>query len=723
MDRTELSLQHRSAIRLADLGFWVFPIVSGHKSPPAIKEWQHAATRDYGIINTWWTTNPQYNIGIYTGKYQQGDEALIVIDVDTKQGGKGDDTLLALELEGYDVPDTYVQITPTGGRHVVLRTRQAVRSGASVLGPNLDIRSSGGYIVGAGSVTDRGTYRACHVAQGVVQAPDWVSERCKALPEKTAAHDVQLVHKPDVTTALIRAFEFLQQTPPAIQGEGGDTRTYHIAARLKDFGLDQDSCLAAMASIWNPRCQPPWAIQDLQTKIEHAYRYGVNPVGADAPENAFHPVVNGANLSPVQQLNREYAYVLSGGGQHVLWETTDALNRPKLEHLTLDAFHGKFAAKKLHTADKALQVSKLWFVSDERRSYDGLVFQPEQAVPPRFYNLWKGFAYPYAETGAHPMVQRFLDHAFHNVCRGNTELYQWLIGYFAHMIQKPWEKPLVALVFKGAKGVGKNALIERVGALLGPHFMVSASRRYLVGNFNGHLERLLLFVLDEAFWSGDKLAEGVLKDLVTGSEHLIERKGHEPYAVANKTRICIIGNEEWLVPASYDERRFAVFDVGEGRKQDTRYFTEMREGLESTGYPHLLTFFKQYRITTDVNVAPHTAALGEQKYQSLDVIGQWWLDCLTEGRIVGSYATEWEDSVDCDDVRMAVRQYVRHRNIQSRLPDDRNFGRQLMRYTPTCERVRSSVTIDGKRPYVYKFGPLDAVRAQWATFIGHDMAW
>ena len=142
-----------------------------------------------------------------------------------------------------------------------------------------------------------------------------------------------------------------------------------------------------------------------------------------------------------------------------------------------------------------------------------------------------------ASSGSHKSVDQFREHVLANVCGGSEELAHWLTAYFAHMVQKPWQKPLVALVFRGAKGVGKNALVERVGALLGKHFMVADDERYLLGNFNSHLEANLFFVLDEAAWAGDKRAEGKLKGLITGSQHVIERKGFEPYEVDNLTQI------------------------------------------------------------------------------------------------------------------------------------------------------------------------------------------
>ena len=39
---------------------------------------------------------------------------------------------------------------------------------------------------------------------------------------------------------------------------------------------------------------------------------------------------------------------------------------------------------------------------------------------------------------------------------------------------------------------------------------------------------LLVLHADEAFWAGDKKAEGMLKDLVSGKTHMLEYKGVDP---------------------------------------------------------------------------------------------------------------------------------------------------------------------------------------------------
>ncbi len=720
-----------SAIALAAQGFFVFPITPGAKQPPLIHDFPHNASRLPGVIADWWATWPEANIGISTSAFGEGD-ALLVVDVDTKKGKRGDATLLSHELDGRELPDTFTQHTPSGGRHLVYRVPSPVRQGTDVLGCGVDVRSKGGYVLGIGSSISDGVYQG--LLAPLAAAPDWLVERCGARSRQSDGKSVGSVGVPvDAGRAVDAATRYLRDDAPvAVEGQGGDETTYKVAARVKDFGVDELDTVSILLTHWNDRCSPPWVGEELARKVHNAYAYGQEPRGVAAPEADFatpftdsDPTPPANTQNPYEKLNQEYAFVLAGGGAHILWETVDATDRYRLEHLTMGAFHAKFAPQKMLVGRSEKPLSQLWIEWRQRREYDGLVFLPEQTAPPRFYNLWRGFAVEPAEQAEpHAAVEAFLDHARTNVCDGHEALFRWLIGYFAHLIQRPWEKPLVALVFRGGKGVGKNALIERIGALLGGHYLLTSNRRYLTGNFNGHLENCLLFALDEAFWSGDKQAEGTLKDLITGREHVIEHKGKEPYTVANKTRVVIIGNEEWLVPASHDERRFAVFDVGEGRKQDRAYFQAMREGLEQGGYRHLLRFLLDYDLSgIDLNAAPSTQGLIEQKQYTLAPLQQWWLDCLENGTVVGSEFPGWPEEVDCERFRSALRRYVKERNIGSRLPDDRTIGRLLKKCAPGVVKRRLSKRDDGGQPYVYTIPALGEARLAWGDFIGHPTAW
>lgn len=138
-----------SALELAKQGFHVFPLEPGSKVP-AINHWQHKATRDPEQIKRWWTDpvmdeEMDRNIGIYTGRFED-DRALIVVDVDVKADRNGFDA-----LEEYDMTPSLMSNTPSGGVHIIYVADKPVKQGTNVLGPGVDIRSYGGYIVAPGS--------------------------------------------------------------------------------------------------------------------------------------------------------------------------------------------------------------------------------------------------------------------------------------------------------------------------------------------------------------------------------------------------------------------------------------------------------------------------------------------------------------------------------------------------------------------------------------------
>lgn len=718
-----------AALQLAEKGFHVFPLVSGEKTP-AIQDFPNEATRDPEKIKRWWVDpllgfEQPYNVGISTSKFNE-NETLIVIDVDNKDGKNGSDELKKLP----PLPGTYVQHTPTGGQHFVFRARQAVKQGAHVLGRGLDIRSRGGYIVGASSRTERGAYTA--LGSHVSDAPDWLVKRLESRDSSPERRDAKPPQRPglDEARSESRAIHFLtEEAPLAIEGEGGDETTFKVACRVKDFGCSEDLAYELMFERWNSRCEPPWSPEELKRKISNAYGYGENPVGCGDPASHFIPLEPtpsapvAPGLHPFDVLNQNYAYVLNNGRGHILYETEDEEGGFKLDHLGLSDFHDYLAAEEIQVGGKNQSATKLWMKSKRRRTYRGICFKPNKKCAPHYYNVWRGFAVSPLDRAPTPeekqSVDAWIGHARENICQGDEALFSWLMSYCAHIVQKPWERPLVALVLRGGKGVGKSGWIERLGFLLGKSFDSTSDQDVFLGQFNSVLENKILLVAEEAFWSGDKDAEGKIKDLITRQKHKIRRLYCEAYDVDNCLRLVIIGNEDWLVPASEDERRYAVFDVGDGRKQDRAFFREMREGMEAGGYRYLLRYLLDYKITDDVTLAPKTEALMRQKERSLKPFHQWWLDSLTQGRISGfsQFAGDWPESISKESFRQAFRTYWDTRRFSGRLPDDISLGKLFKECCPsfTTKQVRTS---DQKIPH-YFLPTLDVARKDWERFIGH----
>lgn len=112
-------LEH--ALALAAMGFHVFPCIPMDKRP-LVEGWQDKATRNPEGIRALWAKEPNANIGIYTGKFGDNGQALLVVDVDVKNGKDGRKSLADLRASGHVPNKTRTQRTPSGGFHLIYWT-------------------------------------------------------------------------------------------------------------------------------------------------------------------------------------------------------------------------------------------------------------------------------------------------------------------------------------------------------------------------------------------------------------------------------------------------------------------------------------------------------------------------------------------------------------------------------------------------------------------------
>jgi hypothetical protein len=142
---------HAAALWYAEHGHAIFPLQPGTKIPFRRSRGCKDATTDTTQINTWWTTEPDANIGLATG-------ALVdVVDIDghTGQQARAHHWDMFAPLEAQAVGKV---LTPRpGGMHLYVPA--AGHGNKAGLLPGIDYRGTGGYVVAPPSRTDQGTYR------------------------------------------------------------------------------------------------------------------------------------------------------------------------------------------------------------------------------------------------------------------------------------------------------------------------------------------------------------------------------------------------------------------------------------------------------------------------------------------------------------------------------------------------------------------------------------
>jgi hypothetical protein len=186
----------RTALSLAARGWHVFPGVPGGKSPALRENWKQLATTDPARIGRWWRHRP-YNICIACGP-----SGLVVLDLDVAGHGQadGDDcgTLatgaeeLARICQEHGEPfpgGTFAVQTPSGGQHFYFTAPDIrILNSAGRIGPLIDVRSDGGYVVAPGSRSGGKRYEITSPMPPVA-LPMWLAKLAQAPEQRAAAAD------------------------------------------------------------------------------------------------------------------------------------------------------------------------------------------------------------------------------------------------------------------------------------------------------------------------------------------------------------------------------------------------------------------------------------------------------------------------------------------------------------------------------------------------------
>jgi hypothetical protein len=233
-----------AALGYARRGIPVFPVRG--KSPLTEHGFRDAST-DTGEIREWWSRFPDANVAIPTGSVSR----LVVLDVDPRHGGN--ESLAALEAKHSSLPATLQSKTGGGGLHFFfsLASAQMIRNSAGKLGPGLDVRGDGGYVVVPPSVHPE-TKELYHWANKAKPAlvPTWLIEALSAsVPAIGSGSDASI---------------------PA--GQRNDTLA-RIAGTMRRRGCTQPAIQAALLAENAQRCNPPLSENEVRAIAYSVSRY------------------------------------------------------------------------------------------------------------------------------------------------------------------------------------------------------------------------------------------------------------------------------------------------------------------------------------------------------------------------------------------------------------------------------------------------------------------
>jgi hypothetical protein len=351
-------------------------------------------------------------------------------------------------------------------------------------------------------------------------------------------------------------------------------------------------------------------------------------------------------------MNEQYSVVKDGGKVRVM--TFDRKSeqvghatyvRRVPSWLTFADFKNMTMHQMILDGKKEMSVGAWWLLQSGRQQYDGLIFRPGgEAVIDNKKSLWTTWGVE-PEAGDWSLMHEHI----RVVMTRDAEMFDYVINWLAWAVQHPDQRAEVALVFRGGKGAGKGTLGNAMMTIFGQHGLHISHARYLTG-FNAHLRDVSFLFADEAYWPGDKAAEGNLKRLLTEPSLLIEAKGRDAVMVDNMLHVLMASNEDWIVPASERERRYVLNEVADTHMQDAAWFEPIYRQMEDGGHAAMLHDLLQIDLGDwHPRRIPANAGLADQQVRSLSDMDAWWFDLLETGTLMARVALNQATSNRNDD--------------------------------------------------------------------------
>lgn len=234
-----MSGQLEAALGYVQRGWPVFPVRRDKR--PRTAHGLKDATTDADQVRQWWALWPDAGVAIRTG------QGLLVLDVDGDEGGE---SLHQLEREHGDLPETVRCVTGAGTHYYF---RGSARNSVGVLGPGLDVRGDGGYVIAPPSPHPNGRRYEWDLPPDEVelaQAPGWL------LVYADNRHNGPA---PEVGIEIP-------------QHERNNTLT-SLGGSMRRRGMDEAEIHVALGKVNERRCRPPLEDREVQQIARSVARY------------------------------------------------------------------------------------------------------------------------------------------------------------------------------------------------------------------------------------------------------------------------------------------------------------------------------------------------------------------------------------------------------------------------------------------------------------------
>ena len=254
--------------------------------------------------------------------------------------------------------------------------------------------------------------------------------------------------------------------------------------------------------------------------------------------------------------------------------------------------------KKGTTVSTTKEITKnfyqIWSEDPEMKEYEEIVFNCNlKKVKPYEFNLFNGFNHFSHLKTEKPIDLSLIFEHIKSLTNYNEEHFEYVLNYFAQLVQQPHILPQTSIIFISEEGVGKDIFASFLGECISEKYCHNTEKLDLIcGKFNSILGGKLLMIINETnpVESRDRIEN--LKYLITANKVTIEYKGKDAISCDNFCRFMFFSNRLFAFPVEGEgSRRPIIFNSSPkylstniGKPANNKFFSELVAQYQNPNY-------------------------------------------------------------------------------------------------------------------------------------------
>jgi hypothetical protein len=198
---------------------------------------------------------------------------------------------------------------------------------------------------------------------------------------------------------------------------------------------------------------------------------------------------------------------------------------------------------------------KLWLNDPTRRTIHTIDMKPSD--DPTVFSPPLTFRFTTFEPVQNPKAVELFQELLQVICGRHEETYHYVLRWFAHLFQRPFENPKTSIFLTGKKGCGKDTLgdfmIEWLIGMTYAHNYDSTTQFW--DRYDSSRENKFFIKIEEVQGALSRKYEAEFKARITSMTITVNPKGDKPRTTANYNRIFGTTNEPQPYKTDGDDER------------------------------------------------------------------------------------------------------------------------------------------------------------------------